>query len=232
MLWDEIKAIRKRHGLTQAAFARRLGISAMHACHIERGQSPDGKRILPSEQLLKKISKLFSQDERERVETEKTLLFERARLLVPKEVREYLDQDNRREVFVSGGAGMPPAFIKRLKRDLKKIRHNDNNVLAKANLGRPELDAVLEGTHAVSRQSVMSLARAADQPVDEYLLLSDYMPEYLKNVMKKRGSAMLRRFEGLSPETLDNMFDVIERMIDMYMKERRDERGAGEGPGP
>jgi hypothetical protein len=206
----------------------------MHVGVLERERSTLGNRVIASEKVLRRIAKTFSSNEQERAEIERKLLFERVKAVSPKEVREYLEQEQRGETFVAGGgASMPPGFIARLRKDLKKQGDGSLEQFASG-----ELDAVLEGKHVLNRQRVIALALAMKQPVDQYLVLAEYMPQYLKNLMKTRGGAALRNLQRLSPEDLHQVLEVIEKVVQVVqtVREKKEheayERGTDKGPGP
>jgi transcriptional regulator with XRE-family HTH domain len=214
-LSDYIKQIRLRHGLTQREFARRLGISPMHVSVIE---TPfDISHRLPSDELLKKIARVFSESEDERIEIEKRLLLERAKLLAAPEIRDMLGPETTYSVNVPI-EGMPDEFIERLKKDMSK-KNFTYDFYKDANITPELLEAVLSGKAPLSRKQVISIAIALGEPVEEYLEAAGYIPDIIKEFIDKNSVlGLFRRLKDIPAEDIDEVIDVIVKILDLHKK--------------
>ncbi len=233
-IYDEIKSIRYKLGLTQKEFAKKLKISVVYVILLERGKDKTKKTPVPSEALLKRIAKLAANSEEERVLIEKNLLYERAKLAVSKELKMYMDknEDEGNVNAISSNSMMPLDFISRLKKDIKFFESSadDKKKMETDEVSSKEIERVLDGQLILSRKQVVSLALLLKQSVEEYLMLSDYMPDSIKNVMTNTGvktQAFFRKLSSLPPEDVDAMVDVFDRIFTICRKE--DVVNAGEG---
>ena len=215
-LGDLIREIREKAGLTRKEFAKKLGYTDAHIGLMEKPFSKTGK--LPSEELLRKIASKFSHSEEERIAIERNLLLERARLIVAPEVSEYFLRNSEREAAYVAREGMPLVFVERLKKDIEAVK--DTEVFY-SQLSIPEeaVEETLQGKYIFPRKLVIELAIALGQSIEEYLVLADYMPEEVKSLVKHEGASRLFRTLGkLSSEELDEVTDVVARVLKLYKK--------------
>ena len=56
-IWEVVKQYREDHGLSQASFSRRCGLSDVVISFIERGQRSDGRPYLPKFDTVRKLAR-------------------------------------------------------------------------------------------------------------------------------------------------------------------------------
>lgn len=214
-LWEIIKGLRESHKLTQKAFAKRIGRSPMYVSIIER--SPDSGGTLPSEKALREIASAFAQTEDDRRSLEKKLLLARAQAKAPSEIAGAFKRDH--EVSPSGEK-MPVAFISRLGKDVASMQEESREKFYKSlTIDRAIVEEAVKGVFVLSRASVVELAQKLNQSVEEYLLLSGYMPEELKLIAEKKEVMTLFRSLGdLTPAELDQLLQVITGVLNLHSK--------------
>lgn len=216
MLWDEIKKLRIKAGLKQKELAAKIGCSPVRISQIE--MPPEQGGHLPSVDLIKKLVSVLVQEEEERKKLELKLLFEKTKLEAPKKVVEHFFPDEQKETFILSESGMPDAFIKRVKDDMDKTMLKES-VKEKTGLDDKKLDAFLQGRYTLPRQTVIALAMAMGQPVEEYLLLANYIPENLKKLIKNHAlSNVFRSLSEMSAEDISDMINVISTTIEIIKK--------------
>jgi transcriptional regulator with XRE-family HTH domain len=224
-LCDYIRQIRLKHGLTQKEFAEKLGITPMHASTIE---SPFEKvHRLPSDELLRKIAKEFSRTEEERKKIEEILLVERAKLIAAPEVRKYIGftrEESVEKPLYPKGESMPALFLKRLDNDLRVTELNDE-FYAKAEIDRDTLKAVLRGEALLSRRQVIALAVALGQPVDEYLELTDFIPQHLKEMVEDNAlMGIFRTLKEMTPDDMELVLQSISNILELYKRQKKEKK--------
>lgn len=210
-LWETIRELRIRTKLTQAEFAKRLGISQTHASKMER--PPDAKyQRIPPVKTLRKMATIFAKEEQERQEIEFRLLVEREEMVAPKEVAELINNS------LKSRKAMPMSFLMVLKDDLDGC----SDILETLeNASRADIESALEGKKMLSRKAVIELAMKLEKSVDDYLMLSGYVPEHLKVLLGHRKvMGMLRKMEELSPDEVDELLDAILKVVEIYIKKR------------
>jgi transcriptional regulator with XRE-family HTH domain len=218
MIWDTIKQIREKHDLSQKQFGIKIGVTATYVSYLERPYSKEHK-YLPSEDLLRKIAKEFSQSEADRLEMEENLLLERAKLVIaPEIVKDYLLEVKKSKILIGdkGGKGrMPSMFIVKFKKDIQKTP----NFYKTSKIPKSTIDAVLKGEQIISREKVISLANDLNQPIEDYLILSGYMPyEFVETLAHSGMISMLRTLSELSPKEKDEMIKAINSIIKVHIK--------------
>lgn len=214
---EEIKAIREKLGITRKEFAKRLNITEIYATSLERAVSPRGGRIfIPSAKLIKKIARIGGKTPEEREKLEKKLLLEKGKLTAPTAIRGFYQE--KKETYLMEG-GMPLEFIARLRTDLKNCSEIAD-ACNKGGVSKEQVDLVLEGKYILNRKKVVALAEGLQQPVDEYLLLADYMPEEVKNVVaSNKNFAFFRQLSKLPAEDINKMLDVFRDVFKILKKE-------------
>ncbi len=226
-LFDIIRNLVKENNLTLLEFGKKLDISYAYAAQLVKGRTGD-KDIVPSEEILIKIAKMFSKSEEERVRLQKTLLLERMKLIASPEMKDFFEDKGRITSFLSG-KGMPEAFINRLEKDLKKQNQKKSvtmeSLLKKIydaiGITQEEMNAVLKKEYIISRTQVILLAKALKQPAEDYLILADYMPEHIKKIIhSNKQNVLFRSFEQLTPEEIEQLLDVMQKMVDLYIKKK------------
>lgn len=169
-LWNSLRRIRKAHGLSMAQCAAKLGIGVSHQSTIE--VYPASKRI-PSVDYLRRFAAAFAETEAERRDLTERLLLELARIQQPEEIVEkYLTGTPAR---MRAATPMPEVFLRRLARDMA----GRGDAYRQAGLTGNDLRLVLAGDAVLTRDQVVAVAQAYEQPTDEYLLAAEYLPEEL-----------------------------------------------------
>jgi len=218
-IYEEIKKIRQDLKLTTTDFAKKLGVSQSYITILEKYPQTGGKIAVPSTELIERIVSLIPVSEKEREVIKRKLFIERAKHINP-ELKDFFTE---KEKYYTMEAGMSLVFIERLKNDLKNFPLLDD-IYNKTKMSKEEMDLILEGKMSINRQSVISLALALQQPVEDYILLADYMPENIKNLMsfyknENKRIAFFRKLTSLSEKDIDKMIDVFENIINMVLKE-------------
>ncbi len=218
-LWDEIRDLRIKAGLKQKDVAAKIGCSAMRISQIEKPQEHSGN--LPSPNLIRKIAAFFADSEDDRKKLELKLLYERAKLESPAEVVEHFFPNKTKEIFILANTGMPVVFISRVQDDMDKTMLKES-VKEKTGLDDKAMNAFLNGRHVLPRETVIAVAIAMNQPIEEYLLLADYIPENLKDLVKNQAmSNIFRNLTDMSPDDMSDMINVINATIDIIKKRRK-----------
>jgi len=224
-LFDIIRNLVKENNLTLQEFGEKLNVSYVYATKLVKGKVGD-RDVIPSEEILARIAKMFSKSEEERVRLQKTLLLERMKLIAPPEVKGFFEDKGRVTSFLSG-EGMPEAFINRLKKDLEKQSQKKSvtmeSLLKKiydaTGITQEEMNAVFEKGYTINRTQVILLARALGQPAEDYLILAEYMPEHIKKIIQSnKQNVLFRSFEQLTPKEIDQFLDAMQKMIDIYLE--------------
>jgi transcriptional regulator with XRE-family HTH domain len=227
-LWSLLRQLRERAGLKPAELAKLLNYSRMHISLIER--SPVDGGVLPSEPLLRQIARVVSKSAKEREYNERVLLLERAKLTVAPEIAEHLaSKDFKNAVMFSelknegfekvfaSLEGMPAPFIQRLRKDVSNADDKRDFILQAVDIDRKYLQDVLNGEAMLSRKTVIALAIALKQSIEEYLLLADYLPDDLKELFQHNNMLnMFRTLKEISPDDIDQLMKVIMDMLSLY----------------
>jgi len=206
----EIKKIREKLGLSVKEFSRKIKVTEVYARQIEKIPEKNEQIMIPSIEVIKRIAEIAGKTESEKRQIEKKLLLERTKLLIPDEIREDLLVEKGKLVI---GSSMSMPFIARLKEDLRKNKENLESIYKQTNLTKEDLKSVLESKAILSREKVISLALALGQPVDQYLILADYMPDELKKYLSNQHLLAFRKLSKLSPEDINQMVDVLENTL-------------------
>jgi transcriptional regulator with XRE-family HTH domain len=218
-LWDEIKELRVKAGLRQKDVAAKIGCSAMRISQIEK--PPEHGGYLPSPSLIRKIAAFFASSEEDRKKLELKLLYERTKLESPKEVVEHFFPNKAKESFILSTTGMPDVFIRRVKEDINKTM-NKESVKDKTGLSDKVIDMFLNGKHILPRETVITMAMVMNQPLDEYLLLADYIPENLKGLVKNHAlNNIFRSLTDMPPEDISDIINVINTTIEIIQKRKK-----------
>ena len=166
-LGETLQEIRKNKNVTVARLSEHTGVNQVHLNLIE-----SGKR-LPSGELLDKMSELFNINEK---------LKESLYLLLVKEKLKNNIPDKIIKKLTLGKEGMPDAFIERLKGDIKNT---------KTKIDKKKIDAVLDYRIKLSKEDVIELAESLKQPVSDYLLLAEYIPDEFIELMRYKDTERL-----------------------------------------
>ena len=166
-LGETLQEIRKNKNVTVARLSEHTGVNQVHLNLIE-----SGKR-LPSGELLEKMSELFNVNEK---------LKESLYLLLVKEKLKNNIPDKIIKKLTLGKEGMPDNFIERLKGDIKNT---------KTKIDKKKIDAVLDYLIKLSKEEVIELAESLKQPVADYLLLAEYIPDEFIELMRYKDTERL-----------------------------------------
>lgn len=221
-----LKHLRISKGLSVRQLAARTRLSVIYLYTIE---SPD-KPAVPSIEAIRRISEALGSTDEEKAEIFKKLVTARTRAKIPEEageLRDVLDEEKLEE-FVSADS-MPLSFIERLRADM--AGRGIEELSDRAGINPALLEAVLQYRGILSRRDVIALAGALGQPVQEYLLLANYIPDDVKRLLEKnRVTALLRSLEDLSDEDMADLLDGIIQVIEAY--KRRVSHAATGNKGP
>ncbi len=176
-LGETLQEIRKNKNVTVARLSEHTGVNQVHLNLIE-----SGKR-LPSGELLEKMSELFNVNEK---------LKENLYLLLVKEKLKNNIPDKIIKKLTLGKEGMPDAFIEKIKADIKNV---------KAKIDKKKIDSVLAEAAKLSKEDVIELAESLKQPVSDYLLLAEYIPdEFIELMRYKDTEKLLKGIIGLDDD--------------------------------
>ncbi|MCM8765935.1 MAG: helix-turn-helix domain-containing protein [Candidatus Omnitrophica bacterium] len=190
---DRIKSIRKNMGLTQAEFGESLGYSHGYIADLERN------RQKPSREFLEKLNEVFgiSAD---------YILYGSS------------DQAEKIDAEKTLRGAFPPAFIARLKKDISSA---DDKFFSSLETPREIIEEALRGKRILSRKSVIELAIKLKQPVYDYLILAEYIPEEMKILIKNKGLVgIFRKMSSLSARELDEVVDTISKILKPYLRRK------------
>ena len=176
-LGETLQEIRKNKNVTVARLSEHTGVNQVHLNLIE-----SGKR-LPSGELLEKMSELFNINEK---------LKESLYLLLVKEKLKNNIPDKIIKKLTLGKEGMPDAFIEKIKVDIKNV---------KTKIDKKKIEAVLDSSVKLSKEEVIELAESLKQPVSDYLLLAEYIPdEFIELMRYKDTERLLKGIIGLDDD--------------------------------
>jgi transcriptional regulator with XRE-family HTH domain len=176
-LGETLQEIRKNKNVTVARLSEHTGVNQVHLNLIE-----SGKR-LPSGELLDKMSELFNVNEK---------LKESLYLLLVKEKLKNNIPDKIIKKLILGKEGMPNAFIEKIKVDIKNV---------KTKIDKKKIEAVLDSSVKLSKEDVIELAESLKQPVSDYLLLAEYIPdEFIELMRYKDTERLLKGIIGLDDD--------------------------------
>lgn len=211
-LWTLLKSIRTNQNLNQKEFAQRIGISAMYVSLFERDPAKGGGT--PSEKVLREIAAKFSNDKPERLSMERELLFARAEAIAPIELAGVFQEKAKQ--LNSIGERMPTAFLSRLELDIAAVNDLDS-FYNQLTFDKDRLDGCLAGKSCLPRAAIIEIAQALNQSVEEYLLLSNYLPKDLSILASNKEVLTLFKSLGeLSPTELDQLLSVVSGVLKMH----------------
>ena len=216
-LWDSIKAIRLKAKQTQKEFADAIGYTPEYISNVER--PPEITRRIATQKMIKKIAEVYAETEEQKISLERKLLLERAQATVSPDVAMHFLMDEKKLSSYQSEDGMPLVFIERLKKDLGNIEDLDAFFKSLKTTSRDIVEESLRGMRLLPRKTVVELTRALDQPIEEYLILADYMlREFQSLVMHKGMNDMFRTMSELDSGELDVMIDVFSGILRMRKK--------------
>lgn len=171
-LGEIIRLLRKRKKIKLVDLAKKVKVTYVHLLNIEKDKK------LPSQELLKKISKILSDDKEEEHKIYKKLL-------------QYLIEKKYADLTVQSGdkqpknicAHMPDVFLSILAQDYNKYK--DKAVLAEIN---ESIEQALEGSKYLSYHEVEKIADTFGLNKDIYLLLAGYIPRSDKEIFKTKAT--------------------------------------------
>ena len=162
------------------------------------------------------MAAVFSSSEQERVEIERLLLLELTKAKAPDEVATFFHDSGEKEEKLFYGSSMPSAFVQRVKKDLEGFQGHMDVIFAKTGITEKELTALKNSNLCINRRQVKNLATALNQPVDEYLVLSDYLTEgIIELVHNKAGLEFINFLSSLKPTMIGKMLKLIVYIMDI-----------------
>ncbi len=122
---------------------------------------------------------------------------------------------------------MPVEFVEKLKKDLHD--KNIDEIAKKSGLSKEILNNIVNYNGIIPRKDVIALAMTLNQPVYDYLISANYIPDNVKNLLKHdKVASLLRSLEDLSHDDMDSLIDGIINIIEAYKRKTHD-RGKHKG---
>lgn len=112
---------------------------------------------------------------------------------------------------------MPDEFIKRLNEDIQK---QGEDFWDKPSIPKEILQSVLQGSGIISRRDVIEIAHILNQPIHEYLILSEYLPEEFEIIKHSSAFDMFRTLNKLSPEEIEQVMEALKGVLNLYVKKK------------
>lgn len=217
MLYELIRYYRQKRGLSPKEMARRLGVSYVYYNRLEKPYEEG--RAVPSEDLLRKFASIVASDSEEEESLYRELLKARVLLLIPPELYENSLKEHPAEKGATNFTeGMPPEFLEQLKADINYT--GMSRVTRILGVPRKVIEEVLQGRRILSRESVIRMARAVDQPVSKYLALAGYIPDNLRKVLTEEANVefFFRTVEKLPPDRIVKILNKIAELLEIYTR--------------
>ncbi|MDI1472087.1 helix-turn-helix transcriptional regulator [Thermodesulfovibrio sp. 1176] len=212
-----LRELRIKKGIKKRELAQKAGITDMYMYVIE---SPDRKQ-LPSDDIIRRLAHALADNEVEEAQILKQLLSAKALARIPEEAKDSIEIEKIEKTIPP--ESMPVEFIERLKKDLKD--KDIDEIADKSGINREILNDVIQYKKILSRKDVISLATVLNQPVYDYLIIANFIPDSVKKLIKhNKISALLRSLEELSNNDLDALIDGIINIIEAYKRKTRDRR--------
>ncbi|MCS7232255.1 MAG: helix-turn-helix transcriptional regulator [Elusimicrobiota bacterium] len=168
---DIIRSLRKRKNLKLKDVAYKAKVTYIHLSNIEKN-----KRI-PSEKLIKKLSKILANSKKEQEIIYKKLLLYRLKKKIPSPLKKEIllqteKQQHQQSQPQQENKKMPETFLTVLKKDYeenkdKAVLSNIENIIENA----------IAGTIYLSYSEVEKIAETFGRNKDIYLILAGYLPD-------------------------------------------------------
>jgi len=196
---DLLTRMRMAQNLTQTELAEKLGCTAAHISVIEGGKSTGRKKILPSDDMLRRIAQCLGGSQIDVQRRTYQLLLARAREVCSPEVAQLLDD----QILV----GMPAAFLERIRRDVSGYTDEELSQVAEQIQLGGRLKQVLSGIGRLSQSEVSRLAQVLGQSSETYLAEAGYLSESARVLFGKNPNCVniLQIFGSLRPETQEEL---------------------------
>ena len=124
-------------------------------------------------------------------------------------------------MFMSKKSKMPTAFIDRVKKDISTKKESIKSLSFK-----DKLDKVLSGEEVLSRLEVIELSRKLNQPLGEYLMLSNYVSDIFDKVLANhKFVGALRSMDQLSDKEVDEVMEALSLVLEGYVARKEKEKG-------
>ena len=211
---DLLVRMRIAQNLTQTELAEKLGCTASHISIIEGGKSSGRKKILPSDDMLRRIAQCLGGSPLDVQRRTYQLLVARAREVCSPEVAELLDD----QILT----GMPAAFLERVKQDLSEYSDEElAGVTDQVQLGG-RFKQVLSGIGRLSQAEVERLAQVLGQSSETYLVEAGYLSESARLLFGRNPNCVniLQVFGSLRPETQEELLRFGEASLSLPVTER------------
>lgn len=118
-------------------------------------------------------------------------------------------------------ARMPEDFIKRVNDDIQK---KGEGFWEKTSISKELLESLLKGSGMISRKDVIMIARELEQPISEYLVLSEYLPEEFEVIKQSNAFEIFRTLNNLSPEEIDKVINALKGVLNLYVDDKSKKR--------
>jgi transcriptional regulator with XRE-family HTH domain len=219
-----MKHLREKAGLRKKDFADKLGVTPAYVSKLERPFKKGDP--LPSEEVVRKVAEIVGNNEREKREILINIYLERIKLTVPDEVSDYINDllTTKKLGVLYSVDSMPEKFRSRLKKDIKELWGNaakESEFYKRTGLNREIINNAIEGKHLLSKRQVAMLALALRQPLEEYLLLADYVPDVVADVIDEDLVALLIKAKDLNiPQDFIN--NALKSICDLLINCKKD----------
>ncbi len=125
------------------------------------------------------------------------------------------------EIFISKKTMMPKTFRERIKKDIAAV----NGEVIDSLSFKDRLNDILSGKDKLRRLEVIELARKLGQPLEEYLVLSNYMPDVFDKALgNDKIVGMLRNIGTLTDEEISEVIDSLSLVLEGYMARKEKEK--------
>ncbi|MGB9810809.1 MAG: helix-turn-helix domain-containing protein [Dictyoglomus turgidum] len=207
-IWELIKEYREMLGYSISKMAFSLGLNYNYYSRMEKPLIEG--HVIPSEAVLRKLARIVAKGDTEKEkEVLEKLLLARARDILPPEIFEKA-VSHVKEFSDS----MPEEFIRRLLIDLRGKEMSKIVLISK--IPESVINEVIEGKRALSRDSVIRLALALEQPAHEYLRLAGYITDDIVELLKEEqfAKAFFRVTSEISPEVVSKVMLTLLEILE------------------
>lgn len=123
--------------------------------------------------------------------------------------------------LIEKDARISDKFRERIKKDIAAV----NGEVIDSLSFKDRLNDILSGKDKLRRLEVIELARKLGQPLEEYLVLSNYMPDVFDKALgNDKIVGMLRNIGTLTDEEISEVIDSLSLVLEGYMARKEKEK--------